>query len=155
MRKFDSPYLADWFAISLRWLTLFVLAVTLSKCSELVSLWPLFALVLWNLSMSVIAGLNIRLSYHRQMAVLVDLILASLLFWIQGGLLGPVWWVGFLPILSGAIYFEILGGVLAASVMAAVALAFSYFEMNTGSLLAGGIAAAMILAVGLLKTTKG
>jgi len=150
MRKFDSPYITDWFAISLRWLTLFALMVKLIEGSELVLLWPLFALVLWNLSMSVMAGLNIRLSYHRHTAVLVDLILASLLFWIQDGLLGPIWWVGFLPILSGAIYFEILGGVLAASVMATIALAFSYFEMNTGSLLAGGIAAVIILAEGLL-----
>ncbi len=86
MRKFDSPYIADWFAISLRWLTLFALTLTLPKSSELLSLWPLFVLVFWNLSMSVIAGLNIRINYHRQLAVLVDLVLAGLLFWKLTGM---------------------------------------------------------------------
>ena len=150
MRKFDSPYIADWFAISLRWLILFAITSLLIKSSEFILLLPLFALVLWNLSMSVMAGLNIRLSYHRQMVVIVDIILASLLFWLQDGLLGPVWWIGFLPILSGAIYFEIWGGLSAAGVMATLALAFSHFRMSPASLLAGGIAAAIILAIGLL-----
>jgi len=63
MRKFDSPYIADWFAISLRWLTLFALTVTVSKGSELISLLPLIILALWNLSMSVMAGLNFAHNY--------------------------------------------------------------------------------------------
>ncbi len=150
MRKFDSPYIADWFAISLRWLTLLVLMGVLIKSSELTLILPLYALVAWNLSMSVMAGMNIRLSYHRQITILVDVILAGLLFWLQEGVLGPVWWIGFLPILSGAIYFEILGGVLAASLMSVVALAFSYFAMEPISLVAGGIVAGINLALGLL-----
>ena len=150
MRKFDSPYIADWFAISLRWLTLFALTITMSKDSDLLSLLPLFALALWNLSLSVMAGLNIRLSYHRQTAVLVDLIFAGLFFVAQKGLMGPVSWVGFLPILSGAIYFEVLGSMLAAGIMAVIAIAYSYFKMPAGSLLAGGIAAAVTLALGYL-----
>jgi len=150
MRKFDSPYIADWFAISLRWLTLFALTVTLGKDSELLSLLPLFAIALWNVGMSVMAGLNIRLSYHRQLAILVDLIFASVLFVTQKGLTGTVSWVGFLPILSGAIYFEIWGSLLTAGIMATVALAYSYFKMPAGSLVAGGIAAVVTLALGLL-----
>lgn len=150
MRKFDSPYIADWFAISLRWLTLFALTLTLTESNELLALWPLFLLVLWNLSMSVMAGLNIRLKYHRRLAVFVDLLFAGLLFWTKQGFTGPVLWVGILPILSGAIYFEILGGLLTASVIAAVELAYTYFEMPSGYLVTGGIAAAVTLVLGLL-----
>ena len=150
MRKFDSPYIADWFAISLRWLTIFALSVTLSKDSDLISLIPLFLLALGNLGWSVMAGLNIRLSYHRQLAIIVDIIFAILIFLLEKGLSGAVSWVGILPILSGAIYFEVLGGVLAASVMAITVLAFSYFGMSAGTLPAGAIAAAITLALGLL-----
>mgnify|MGYP002640008774 FL=1 len=150
MRKFDSPYIADWFAISLRWLTIFTLSVTLSKDSDLISLIPLFLLALGNLGWSVMAGLNIRLSYHRQLAIIVDIIFAILIFLLEKGLSGAVSWVGILPILSGAIYFEVLGGVLAASVMAITVLAFSYFGMSAGALPAGAIAAAITLALGLL-----
>ena len=150
MRKFDSPYIADWFAISLRWLTIFTLSVTLSKDSDLISLIPLFLLALGNLGWSVMAGLNIRLSYHRQLAIIVDIIFAILIFLLEKGLSGAVSWVGILPILSGAIYFEVLGGVLAASVMAITVLAFSYFGMSAGALPAGAIAAVITLALGLL-----
>ncbi|MBT3189424.1 MAG: GAF domain-containing sensor histidine kinase [Anaerolineae bacterium] len=150
MRKFDSPYIADWFAISLRWLTLFALTVTVSKGSELISLLPLIILALWNLSMSVMAGLNFRLNYHRQLSIFVDLVFASILFWTQGGLTGAVLWVAFLPILSGAIYFEILGSMLSAGIMAAITIAYSNFKMPTGSLMAGGIGAAVTLALGVL-----
>ena len=150
MRKFDSPYIADWFAISLRWLTLFTLTITMSKDSELLSLLPLFSLALWNLSLSAMAGLNIRLNYHRQLAIAVDLLFAGLFFWAEGGLMGSVSWVGILPILSSAIYFEILGGLLAASVMVVITLAHAYFKMPTGSLVASGIAAAITLALGFL-----
>ncbi len=150
MRKFNSPYIADWFAISLRWMTLFALTVALSKDRELISLLPLFVLALGNLGWSVMAGLNIRLNYHRQLAILADIAFAILIFLLEKGLTGTVSWVGILPILSGAIYFEIWGGVLAASVMAIASLAFSYFGMPAGSLPAGAIAAVVTLALGLL-----
>ena len=150
MRKFDSPYIADWFAISLRWLTIFALTVTLSKDSELVSLLPLFALALWNLSLSVIAGLNIRLNNHRQWAVLVDILFAILLFGLENGLAGPISWVGILPILSGAIYFEMRGGVFSALIMAIITLSFSYFITGEKALVGSGIAAIIILAIGIL-----
>jgi len=150
MRNFESPYIADWFSISLRWLTVFALTLALTESRELLALWPLFLLALWNLSLSVMAGLNIRLGYHRRLAVIVDLIFASLFFWTEQGFSGPVLWVGFLPILSGAIYFEILGGLLTASMIAVVEIAYAYYEMPSGYLVTGGIAAAVTLVLGLL-----
>ena len=150
MRKFDSPHIADWFAISLRWLTIFALSVSVDKEGGIFILLPLAFLALWNLGMSVMAGLNIRLSYHRQFAVFIDLLFAGILFWTQGGVSGAVLWVGILPILSGAIYFEILGSMLTAGVMAIVTFAYSYFKMPTNSLIAGGVGAIATLALGLL-----
>ncbi|NQU29792.1 MAG: GAF domain-containing sensor histidine kinase [Anaerolineae bacterium] len=150
MRKHDSPYIADWIAISLRWLFLFVLTLILTENNKLLELWPLFVMVLWNLSMSMMAGLNIRLSYHRRLAIIVDLLFTSLLFWTKQGFTGPVLWVGILPIITGAIYFEIWGGLLTASVIAVVELAYAYFKMPSGFLVNGGIAAAVTLVLGLL-----
>ncbi|MBC8335645.1 MAG: GAF domain-containing sensor histidine kinase [Anaerolineales bacterium] len=150
MRKFDSPYIADWIAISLRWLILFALTMILAENNKLLALWPLFVMVLWNLTMSVMAGLNIRLRYHRRLAVIVDLLFASLLFWTKQGFTGPVLWVGILPIVSGAIYFEIWGGLLTASVIAVVELAYAYDKMPPSFLVKGGIVAAVTLALGLL-----
>ncbi len=150
MRKFESPYIADWFAISLRWLTLFIFGVTLMQKSDLLSLLPFFALALWNLAMSVIAGLNVRLGYHRQIAIGVDILFAALLFWIQDGFGGSFFGIAILPILSGAIYFEIWGSLFSAAMMAAIQLLFAYFQMPEGSLTFGGIVAAATLGLGLL-----
>lgn len=150
MRKFDSPYIADWFAISLRWLTLFFLTLALQNESSKFSLLPLFLLAFWNLSLSVMAGLNIRLNYHRQLTVLIDLLFAAFFFWTQQGLSGAFFWVGILPILSGAIYFEILGGLLSATLMSLVALGYVYVKMSRDSWLWGGVIALGTLALGLL-----
>ena len=150
MRKFDSPYIADWFAISLRWLTLFAFNSIFFRESDWISLLPLFALAIWNLSMSIMAGLNVRLAKHRQLAVGVDLLFAALLFWLHDGLQGSLWGIGILPILSGSIYFEILGGLFSGGVMAAVSLLYAYFMMPPESLTFAGMVAGGTLILGLL-----
>ena len=117
MRTFNTPYIADWYAVSLRWLTLLGIVASLAMGGISlfqVPVWPLFGLVLWNLAMTVFAGLNLRFSYHRQISLAVDFLLAGAFFWLQGGLSGPVYWAGLLPILTGAIYFELLGALVVA-----------------------------------------
>ncbi len=150
MQKFDSPYIADWFATSLRWLTLFSLTIALQKDGGTLPLVPLFSLALWNLSLSVMAGLNIRLNYHRQLTVWIDLLFAAFFFWNQKGLAGAAFWVGILPILSGAIYFEMTGGLFSAAVMALVVLGYAYVQMPHASLFLGGLVAIGTLLLGLL-----
>ncbi|MBT3321203.1 MAG: GAF domain-containing sensor histidine kinase [Anaerolineae bacterium] len=150
MRKFNSPYIADWFAISLRWLALFALSVGVDSESGFSIFFPLTLWALWNLGMSVVAGLNIRLSYHRQLSILVDILFAGIFFFLQGGLNGAVLWVGIIPIISGAIYFEVIGSMLAAGIMAAIMMAYAYFKMPKSSLVAGGIGAIVVLGLGVL-----
>ncbi|MCF6278477.1 MAG: hypothetical protein L3J16_07000, partial [Anaerolineales bacterium] len=152
MRKFDSPYIADWFAISLRWLTLLVLVAALSA-AQLLSftlVWPLGGLVIWNVAMTIMAALNMRIRYHRQWAVVIDTLLIGAFFWIQGGLSGEVPWAGVLPILTAAVYFEIWGGMLSSALIAALELAYVYVKLPDTPLVAGGMAAAVTLGVGAL-----
>ncbi|HMV96753.1 MAG TPA: GAF domain-containing sensor histidine kinase [Anaerolineales bacterium] len=115
LRRFDSPYMADWFAISLRWIILvgFVVSLGLGDKLEIAVSWPLGLLILWNLFMTALASMNIRVAYHRLFSILVDITLAGLFFWTQGGLRGPAAWAGILPILTGSIFFELLGAVAA------------------------------------------
>ncbi|HEY6075148.1 MAG TPA: hypothetical protein VIV15_17660, partial [Anaerolineales bacterium] len=63
MRRFDTPYIADWFAISLRWIVLIGLVVSLGLGQMLnvrVS-WVLGLMVVWNLLMTTMTSLNTRL----------------------------------------------------------------------------------------------
>ncbi|MGC8856118.1 MAG: hypothetical protein ACP5QU_04900, partial [Anaerolineae bacterium] len=121
MRRFETPYIADWFAISLRWIVLvgLILSLGLGQALTMRNVWPLGVLVLWNLGMTLLTSLNLRLAYHRPLNVLVDWLLAAFVFQMQGGLNGPAPWSGILPILTGAIYFEIWGAVLAGALVTA------------------------------------
>src|SRR5512144_2462486 len=108
MRKFDSPYMADWFVISLRWIMLVGLVVSLGLGGRLQisTAWPLGLLIALNLVMTGLASLNIRVKYHRLLGLITDVLLTGAFFWMQGGVRGPAFWAGLLPILSGSIYFE-------------------------------------------------
>ena len=60
MRTFETPYAADWFAISLRWAAMLGLIVSLALGGSLDAprTWPLGILVGWNLAMTLLASLN-------------------------------------------------------------------------------------------------
>lgn len=121
MRRFDTPYLADWFAASLRWMVLVGLIVSLSLQGQLATLpfVPLMLMLVWNVVMSILAGMCIRLKvYHRQAVLAIDFILSALFFWTQGGLAGPVTWVGLIPILTSSVYFEMWGAFIIATLFA-------------------------------------
>lgn len=127
IRKFDTPYMADWFAISLRWIMLVGLVVSLGLGGrlELSVTWPLGIMIAWNLVMTAFASMNVRMKFHRRINILVDLLLAGLFFWVQGGLNGPAFWTGLLPVLTGAIFFEFFGSLIAS-------LLFSSFVIYLG-----------------------
>jgi len=120
MRRFETPYVADWFAVSLRWLALVGLSLWLPAIGlGNSSLWVLLLMAVWNLTLSVLAGLSLRLQkYHRQVALAVDFLIALLLFWAQGGLINATLWVAFIPIGIGAVYFEMWGAFSVAAVFA-------------------------------------
>lgn len=154
MRRFETPYMADWFAISLRWIMLVGLVVSLGLGGklDLESAWGLGLLIFWNLGMTALAGMNVRTSYHRILNISLDLILTGLFFWAQGGIHGPAFWAGLLPILTSAIYFEFLGALIAGILFSAVVIYTGYqLDGNlTLSLLISGILAVLALVFGLL-----
>jgi signal transduction histidine kinase len=121
MHRFDAPYVADWFAASLRWLLLVGMMLSLSIRGQVgtQAFWVLALMVFWNLVMSALATLNFRIPYHRYIVVGVDFFLSAFYFWSQNGhASGASAWSGAIPILTGAIYFEMLGAFVVAGVFA-------------------------------------
>ena len=117
MRKFETPYVADWLAASVRWIVLVGLIIAVALRGQLGGplLWPLVFIFLWNIVISLLAAFSIRAGrYHRQIIFVIDFLLAALAFWLEGGFHGAAAWVGLIPILTGAIYFEMWGAFLAA-----------------------------------------
>lgn len=114
MRRFETPYVADWFAVSLRWIVLVGVVISLALRGQVnaVSMTVPTLMLFWNAALSALAGLSLRVRYHRQIALVVDFVLAAAFFWVQGGLANASGWIALYPILSGAIYFEVWGGLV-------------------------------------------
>ena len=87
MRRFETPYIADWFAATLRWMVLASLVIALALRDELntIPFWPLTAIFVWNTIMSMLAVFSVRARFfHRQIVLTIDVLLAaaSLAWWL-------------------------------------------------------------------------
>ena len=152
MRTYESPYIADWFAISLRWITLVGTLVSLALNDLMAELaWSILALLIWNVGMTFFAALNMRLNYHRQIALAVDVLLAIAIFFQQGGVSGPASWISILPILTASVYFEFWGamgsGILFALIQFGSALIIT---RSVGGALPALLPAVLTLVLGAL-----
>lgn len=117
MRRFETPYIADWFAVSMRWVALTGILVSLllrGQANTTTLIAPML-MILWNSLTSILASLSVRTRYHRQIALTIDFLLAAAFFWQQGGLTNASTWAALYPILTGTIYFEVWGAAIAGS----------------------------------------
>ncbi|MFC2028759.1 histidine kinase [Chloroflexota bacterium] len=151
MRTYETPYISDWFVISLRWLTIVGLSISLGVGNQLLNLNNLLlgGLIAWNLALTLIAGFNRRLQNHRRVILAVDLIVSVLLFWLQGGLNSPIFWVLILPVFSAAMYYELIGALLTGAGMVLIQLLYTLFNNpgpSTFTLLAYEAPAAMAIS---------
>lgn len=145
VRKADLPYLADWVAITLRWVTLVVVMAVQAAAGA--AAWPVMALAaglgLWNLVLAWLALTNRRLSGHRWINVLVDALAALALFILSGGLQGLLVGIGILALASAAIYYEWRGALLVALLMTALELGWVF--LTSGLTSAGWLTPVLVL----------
>ena len=143
----DSPFVIDWYVVSLRWMILLGTTVSLSLAGTLIAPGSALLLVLtaWNIYLMWMGGQNHRVKYHREICIGVDLVIGTLYFWIAGGLVGPAAWILLLPLLTTSLYFNFRGGLLAAVVMSAIEVADIFLHTTNIYLVLFGVAATMIL----------
>ncbi len=148
MYRSDSPYLIDWYVVSLRWVILIGTIVSLAFAGDIRSPGNLLLVVIgiWNISMTWLAAQSRRLKYHREINVGIDLLIAALFFLIEGSLLSPADWMIVLPLFSAGLYFNLLGGLIAAGLMILVESA-GYF-INGANIILIAIGAVVTLALG-------
>ncbi|MDP2993716.1 MAG: histidine kinase [Anaerolineales bacterium] len=130
MRASDSPFVADWFIVSLRWLVLLGLTISLSLGGQLLVLPNalLIGLAGWNIALTLLTGLNRRLVRHREISLGVDLLAAGLYFALAGGFASPAFWIIVLPLFTAAIYFEVMGAFISATLMMAVQIGMTVLQ---------------------------
>lgn len=153
MRKSDSPYIADWFVVSLRWIVIVGLILSLAISGDILasSIYLLILLIIWNISLTYLSGVNKRLARHRELSVGFDASFAALFFISNGGFSSPVFWVVLLPILTSTIYFEWRGVLTISGVMALVEIIFTLGQGISPQLVAFTLVAALLtLGLGVL-----
>ena len=121
----DSPYITDWFAVSIRWLFLLGLVISLSLAGNLLVVPNILLILLafWNIALTLLTGLNRRMTYHRQICLGIDLLIATAYFFLSGGYASPAFWIVFLPLITSALYYGIIGALISAALMAGVQVA--------------------------------
>ena len=158
MRRFETPYIADWFATTVRWIVLVGLIISLALRGQVnaAPLWLLAIMFIWNIAMSVMAGLSVRLRlYHRQIILAVDFLLAAIFFLLKGELAGTSIWVGILPVLLGAVYFEMWGAFLAGGVFALLQYLVSRDSFSNNFALIASSGLVLTLFIGLIAGVLG
>ncbi len=164
MRSSSSPYLADLLAISLRWMALFGLTISLGVSGMLtapgnaipfsLTLLILTLSALWNGFVSVLATFNRRLPWHRPVNLLLDALIAIFLFTETGGLFGPVPWVGLLPLFSAGVYYETRGAFGVALIISLLQIISSFLMQGNSSqaIPAALLISANIVGAGIVST---
>ena len=153
IQEADFPFLADWCAISLRWLCLLAIAIRITTTIAFsVPLTIVVGLaVFWNVGVSILAVTNRRLKGHRIINVTMDFLVGALLFILSGGLAGPLIWSGVISLVSAAIYFEWRGSVIAALLLCLAQDAWIYFLAgDTLNLHSAGLLIASNLIAGIM-----
>jgi signal transduction histidine kinase len=142
MRTSDSPFVADWFIVTLRWLVLLGAVLSLSLGGQIMTLPNVLLLILvgWNIVMTLLAGLNRRMVRHREISLGIDLLVASLYFILSGGFASPAFWLIILPVLTASLYFDLIGSFVTAAIMSFVQI---------GMTLINDVAQAAILILGV------
>jgi signal transduction histidine kinase len=154
MRRYETPYVADWYAISARWLLLVVMMLSLALRGQLgaTPFWVLAVMGIWNIAMSALTGMNMRLPNHRPIVLGVDIFLSVIFLWAQNRLAGNVSiWPAVTPILTAAIYFEMRGAILTSAFFVFFQLAALDYLFTTWTLftlaagLVGGVAGRFLM----------
>jgi signal transduction histidine kinase len=130
VRTSESPFVADWFVVSLRWLFMLGLTISIAQGQgwTLAASLMLAVLATWNLVLTVLAGLSRRMAGHRLISLGIDIIAAVGYFIVENGFFGPASWAIFLPIFSAALYFEMMGTLITAAFLALPQLGYTLYH---------------------------
>lgn len=122
MKRADTPFVTDWYVVSLRWFILVGLTLSVATSNKLLSLNTLLLIGItgWNLFLSWMAAQNRRFQNHRGVSTGFDLAFAVAFFLLEGNFLGPAAWVVMIPLMSSSFYYNFKGGILSALFMALV-----------------------------------
>ena len=144
-----TSLLTNWVSITLRWLTLMGIALSLSFGSRF-SLEVGIVLILaalWNVWLSVWLLLKQQHFAHKLVLIAVDMLTVYVLFAMSGTLYGGLGWTGILPIITASLMYGLLG---AAAVIPINIVVQGLLSLLDGDLVAVGFYMLTLLPVYLI-----
>jgi signal transduction histidine kinase len=130
MQELKLQQWIDWLSTSLRWIILLGLALSLSFGSghSTIVILGLLLASLWNLILTGLAFLDYRFRFYTYVLVLVDAVISLFVFNASQGLNGAIPWVGILPVISAALFFQIKDAILLAGLVMLLQVAIVSFN---------------------------
>jgi signal transduction histidine kinase len=153
MRATKSTILADRIVLSMRWLALIGLSLFLGWQNSVNQqiLTIIISAAIWNLTLMVLTMTFNRLPYHTYINVGVDAVVGILILYFSLSEALPFPWSGLLPIITGAFYFGLQGGLyISLGVVVVEAILLSTTLGNQGGFQALGIPAAVLFGSGVV-----
>ncbi len=108
MQKETQPAIVDWLVLTLRWLALVGLSLSIAEGVRLSFALRLVILVfaLWNLFLALLVGWRQLKPVLRWLSIWLDVLVSSLLFYLSSALTGGLGWSGILPMLSAGMSLD-------------------------------------------------
>ena len=153
MRNVDFPGFIEKITVSLRWLNLIVISVSLilQGSGSLPVAAVLFGAAILNLWLILQPFFDRSAGVYRILILVVDLLVANLLYYFVSILQGTPVWSGLLPVMSAALYFE-TRGMLVFTLITILSLGLQAFLLHPpiSALVSVGLASLLYLGVGVL-----
>ncbi len=113
MRTASSSALIDWTALTVRWTYLVGVSIWLALQGQFAipELIIIAAVSVGNLVFTILVAANQRSVVMRGASLVIDWLLVHTLIYLNGADIGQIWF-GFLPLISGALYFRWIGAIL-------------------------------------------
>jgi len=123
------PYLSDWLVVSWRWLALFLLSLTFASRPDFnwLIIVLLILIALWNLAMTTLAIINVRMPLHRLVNIFCDFAFTIALFILGGAMTGSLVWIGIVVIVNAAIFFQWRGSLIVALLFSAAQIGYAIY----------------------------
>lgn len=114
MYRSESPFVVDFYVVSLRWVLFLCISVSLAVGSRLFESSNLLLLLLgvWNVFLMVVAGQSKRLVHHRWISLYADILISICFFFLNQPSPTTSFLLFLLPITSAGFYFNLKGAVL-------------------------------------------
>jgi signal transduction histidine kinase len=153
MRNGKSLIYQDWIAVSVRWIAILGMLVSLTLHPSIPALvWGTLGLAAaGNVWLTALVVLRRPINGLRIWSVRADILITTIVFFLTGGTSGSLLWSGVLPLITAAVYYQVKGALIVtgANLLLQGAIAW-LFQPNSTTLIYMAIVLPLYLALGML-----